>query len=276
MNRYSKMAVMAACGLALLMGSGCRGRGSDLLVSVQDARGLATESKVLWKGTEVGQVKAVRPEAGRLMIEVELWPSYRGALRQGAIAKPMNGVFTRFVPVLEIYGGDDPGAAPLAHGAVLPEATNVQTFRHGPYLKWVGVAGILLLIGLLLRGVKRFLLLLLALVFLTGGLWVMRQQWLRHKSELLGPQTEARLEELANNTIKSPEAADAWRIMRSDINALVVEARTRSYQAATSAWAQVDMSLKRRIDDLESQGQVEAAEELSTLHQRLADLIPDR
>jgi len=255
---------------------GCGSREGDLRVVVKHAQGLVEDSKVTWRGTEVGRVSAVHPVAGQLMIEVELFSAFRGVLRQGAAAKPMNGIFTGFEPILEIYGGDAADAQSLAHGALIPEATELQSLRHGPYLRWAGVAGVLLIVGLLLRGAKRAIVLTLAIACLAGSLWVLKQQWLRHKADLLAPETEARLEELANSTIRSPEAADAWRTIRADVNALALEARQQSYELATSAWVQVDATLKRRASELDAQGNTAAAQELSSLRQKVGSLVSER
>lgn len=268
--------ILLAIGALALGIAGCKERSADLSVRVKDAQGLTENSRVTWRGTDVGKVLEVRPEAGALAIQVELYPSYRQAIRQGAAAKPMNGIFTHFEPVLAIYGGDDAAAPILSQGAVILEATELQAWRYGPYLKWIAVAGVLMILGLILRGAKRLLCLALAVACLLGGFWVMKQQWLRHKADLVTPETEARLEELANSTIRSPEAADAWRTISSDVTALTLEARKHGYALATSAWVQVDDSLKRRASELEAQGNASAAEELSSLRQKVGSLITER
>ncbi len=267
---------MGLVTVVLMLGAlGCGSREGDLRVAVKNAQGLVEDSKVTWRGTEVGRVSAVRPVAGQLMIEVELFSAYRGALRQGAAAKPMNGIFTGFEPILEIYGGDVADAQPLAQGALIPEATELQSLRYGPYLKWAGVAGVLLIVGLLLRGVKRAIFLVLAIACLAGSFWVLKQQWQRHKTDIMAPETEARLEELANTTIRSPEAADAWRSIRSDVNALALAARQQGYVLTTSAWVQVDAALQRRVKELDAQGNTAAVEELSKLREKVGSLISE-
>ncbi len=275
MNSISTRLLTLLAGAVLLLAA-CAPRDADLRVPVRDAQGLVADSKVMWKGSEVGRVRQVHPEAGQLVVDVDLLPAYRGTLREGAVAKPMNGIFTRFVPVLEIYGGDDPAAPPLSRGAVLPEATELQSLRHGPYLAWAVAAGVLLLVGLLLRGLRRLLVLALALACLAGALWVVKQQWARHGSDLVGPETEARLEEMANATIRSPDAADAWQGIRTDVHALAREARTAGLQAATSAWAKIDSALLDRAAGLESQGNAAGARELNDLRERMGALISDR
>jgi uncharacterized protein YcfL len=259
--------------LACLGLAGCSSHEEDFRVLVNNANGVVVDSKVFWKGAEVGRVSVVRPESGRILLGVELFPDYRGQIREGLVAKPLNGIFTKFTPVLDLYGGDDPASLPLAHGALVPEATDVQSLRHGPYLKWAGIAGIFLFIALILKGVRRLLALALAGLFLAASLWVLQQQWRRHKADLIGPETEAQLSELANKTIRSPEAAEAWTLIRADVQELIAETKAQGAGVTSSAWVKVDAEIRQRAATLISQGNTTAAKELSEFSQRVGEMI---
>lgn len=270
---WGRVAGLAVAALVAVVASGCGDRRPDLTASVGDAKGVGIESQVVWNGAEVGRVVAVRPEGGRLALDIELGPAYRGQLRQGLVAKPMNGVFTGFTPVLELYGGDDPAAPALERGALIGEATVLQAARHGPYLTWAGIGGGLLLVGMVLRGAKRFVAFLLAAAFLAASLWVLTRQWQRHGAELIGPETNARLSEFANDTLRSPEAAEAWRAIRGDVGDLAAEARERGRGLATSAWPLMDATLQAQVERLESAGNAGAAGELKALRERIGSWL---
>jgi hypothetical protein len=265
----SVLAVSLTLGLSL----GCGEKEAPIKVQLDDAKGLTYRSPVMWKGTEIGWVKAVEPSDGSLLVTLDLHPTYRGVLRHGVVAQPANNVFTKFTPVLQLYGGEDPGSPFLAPGAVIPEASLTQTFQAGPYLKWTGLALGLLVVSLLFRGAKRLIALLFAGLFLAGSLWVLKQQWERHRDDLMTPAVEAKLNELAGKTIRSPEAIAAWEAIQSDVGNLMQEAGVQGKAAVAPGIATLGDMMEQKAKELLEQGNTKAAEELAELTRTLKQSV---
>jgi hypothetical protein len=266
---FSVLLVSLALGVSL----GCGEKEAPIKVQLDDAKGLTYRSPVMWKGTEVGWVKSVDPAEGRLLVSLDLHPSYREALRHGVVAQPVNNVFTKFTPMLHLYGGEDPASPILAPGTIIPQASLTQSFQAGPYLKWTGLALGLVVLSLLFRGAKRLIALVFAGLFLAGSLWVLRQQWERHRDDLMTPAMEAKLNELAGKTIRSPEAVAAWESIQRDVGALVQEVGQQGKAAVAPGVESLGSLMEQKAKELIAQGNVKAAEELTELTRTLKQSI---
>ena len=218
--------------VAMLIPGGCKrgGEEPDFRVEVRDAKGVAPGSPVKWQGIEIGTVKAAELSEGGVALSVELNPEYEGKLRSDARARPSRGFGARSQPALEIYGGVDSAVPLLPAGALVPEAGMADVVASISPTTWIVLGGILvalLLIGKIAKGVVKILAFAAALIFLVCSLWVVKDQFQKHRTELLGPELEARLQELAEDTIKSPEAITAWEAIQAEVSTLGLAAKDK-------------------------------------------------
>src|SRR5687767_13480677 len=88
--------------------AGCGRSGPDFCVTLDDAKGLKKDARVLWRGAEAGKVSSVDLREGKFRIEVRLNSSFRGQIRSDVRAQAANGITTKFAPVVELFGGTDP------------------------------------------------------------------------------------------------------------------------------------------------------------------------
>ena len=181
--------------LTLFFTAGCGRR--DLTTEVKDARGVDKESPVVFQGNPVGRVEKISATEKGFRLNVALEKPYRKTLRMGAGACPVPANFPlpsgkkMGEPVLLLVGGTDMSQPLLKRGAEVPEVSLITagTLTWG---EWVGanlarakylLAGcvtvliLLLLVWKLVRGMFKFLLVLVLAAALLAGAWFVKNGW---------------------------------------------------------------------------------------------------
>ena len=261
----------------LLIGCAEHERVSSLYTSLDNAEGLVPGSPVLWRGVQIGTVESLQLGDSGVSVAIDLSPEYRGQLREGARAKVMRGVMTRNQPALQIYGGTDTERAALPNGAVIPEATFLDTYpdhflyKHRTWL----IAGIAILVVCIfvLKGIMKLFFIGLALLACVVAFWILQQQWDRHKDVVLTPEIEARLDAMANETIRSPQVVEYWNSLRGDMSIILDQARERGNQAAAWTKERVSELISEKVDEARDKGEEAVAEELIRLKGRLESML---
>ena len=128
-----------------------------------------------------------------------------------------------------------------------------------------GIAAVaLLVLSLLLRGLLKVITLLLVLVLAAGVFWFLRDG--------LGAQSDALPHEwtqLAEHTLDSQKARDAWQSVQSELAKLSADARLRLAAGTDDARRVVVAKLEARAQKLRKEGHVEDAGQIA----RLAALV---
>jgi hypothetical protein len=130
-----------------------------------------------------------------------------------------------------------------------------------------GAAAIgLFVLSLLLRGLQKVVLLLLAVVLIAGAFWFLRDAW-RNKDKFLPPAVAARLDALADKTLRSPQALAAWDSAKAQFAKLTSpsgESEPRENRDQVIA-----EELATRAANLRRQGHKTAADELLRFRDQL-------
>jgi hypothetical protein len=259
---------------------GCKkAEGPDFHVNLNDARGLTAESKVLWNGMDVGKVVEVLPVEGKAQVRVILHSDFKNTLRSDVKAKAVRGVLTEGEPVLKLYGGSDASQPLLEKGSEIPEAPDRQ-HRLGSRLSKraiVFIAGFsilaLFILFVLLRIFKAVLAIGVVLVLAIATFWVAKHQWMKYHDQLVSPETEAVLEEFANQTFRSPQMKEVWTNMKSDANELLGKALEKGGQASAEAKQELAIFLNEKADELKQRGKEASAEDVLKLKGKLSEYL---
>ena len=272
MRNVSALSACLLTGLVLLSGCGDAPE-SDLRVSLKESGGLTANSPVRWRGIDIGRVESVEVAPEGVQVAITLSPEHRRSLRSGASAKAKKAWLEGAAPYLEIFGGSDPQQAVLAHGALLPEAGMVVAMDRTQLM--VAGAAILGLTALawILKALRKITAFILALALLAFSTWFFHQQWQRHGSDILGAETEAKLSELADKAIRSPEAQAAWRSIQQDVNAVMSEAGKQGKEALEVLRAAIQKETDAQIDELKAAGKQQAADNLRELKGSLLQFL---
>lgn len=263
--------------------AGCGKAKPDFFVLAENANGVAVQSKVMWRGVEVGKVTAVSPDAGKIKLDVVLLKEYRGQLRTGIKAKPMKNLTGQGVPVLNLFGGSDPAAPVLPKGSQIPEATFFETLQYTNFWEWFSAAGggkwpviiilvVILLTGIawkVLKGLSRLITLVVAIALVAGSCWVIRYQWDKYKSSMVSPEMQQQVDEMLNFNLQSPEAKEAWQSIKTDVSEILNTAKKQGASATGSVRAAIDVKISQKAADLRKQGKEAAATEI----ERIKDTI---
>ena len=122
----------------------------------------------------------------------------------------------------------------------------------------------LLVISLLLRGLLKLVTLALVAVLAMGAFWFLREAW-AHRDGLVPPAWSA----LAESTLDSPAARDAWKHVETELSRLSDDARHRLAAGTDDARRTVLARIHDHARDLRRGGHKAEAAQLD----RLADLI---
>jgi hypothetical protein len=259
--------------------AGCGKAKPDFFVLAENANGVAAQSKVMWRGVEVGKVTEVSPDAGKIRLDAVLLKEYRGQLRTGIKAKPMKNLTGQGVPVLNLFGGSDTAAPVLPKGSQIPEATFFETLQYTNFWDWFSAAGggkwsviiilvVVLLAGIawkVLKGLSRLLILVAAIALVAGSFWVIRQQWDKYKSSMVSPEVQQQVDEMLNFSLQSPEAKEAWQSIKTDINDILDTAKKQGVAATGSIRASIDATISQKAADLRKRGKEAAAAEIEQI-----------
>ena len=261
-----KMKFYRLCLIALaLILTGCgKDSGPDFFIVLDDTHGVQEKSKIIWRGAEAGEVSKIAPQEGKFRIEARLGDAYQGQVHAGVRGRAVNGITTKFKPVIELYGGTDASAPVLPRGARIEESNLLDRAREwSPWLIGCAVAAVIFfIVAKLMKGIFRFVALLASIALLAGSIWLLVQQWRAHKADIISPEVEAQLSELAEKTIHSPAAAAALEAVQRDISALIGK-------AGTSARDTAEKALDAKVAELRKSGQNTAAQELADLRAKL-------
>ena len=250
---------------------------ADLYATMENAEGLTPGSPVMWRGVQIGTVDSLQLTDAGVSVAINVLPEHRGQLRDDARAKVTRSVLTRNLPSLQIYGGTDASRNLLSRGAVIPEATFMDTYPDHFLYKhrtWI-IAGIAILVVcvFVLKGIMKLFFIGLALLACVIAFWVLQQQWDRHKHTILTPEIEARLDAIANDTIRSPQVVEYWESVREDMSVILDQARERGNQASTWTKERVSELISNKVDQARDKGEEAVAEELIRLKGRLESML---
>ncbi len=249
--------------VASILFAGCNRAGADFFIVAGNAKDLAAGSKVMWRGEEVGDVLAVVPQGREVRIEATLREGFREKMRADLRAAPVRNALHGNRPVLELYGGENAKAPKIQRGQEVPLAGVFDSLRARSWLSREnlfiagGIVGVVLLY-FVVRGIIKLLTFFLTIAICAAVLWFTRERWMQYGHDFAGPEFEAKLSRLAEQTIHSPAAAEAWRGIQRQLAGL----------GEKTADA-VKQKLFAKAEDLHKKGDDDAAEELSHLRERV-------
>ena len=142
-------------------------------------------------------------------------------------------------------------------------APQAEGWRH-----WVsdkvlacGVAAVaLLVLSLLLRGLLKVITLVLVLVLAAGAFWFFRDTW-KHRAELLPQEWTA----LADRTLDSPKAREAWQSVQTELSHLSATAREHLAAGTDAARRNVRAKLEAKARELRKAGSSAEADQIAHL-----------
>ena len=260
--------------------AGCGKAKPDFFVLVENANGVAPQSKVMWRGVEVGTVTEVKPDAGKIRLDVILSPEYKGQIRDGVRAKPMKDFSGLAAPILNLFGGSEATAPVVPQGSQVPEATLLETLQYTNFWDWFAAVGygkwsaigclvvvvLALIAWKILKGLGRLVVLAAAILLVVGSFWVLRQQWDKYKSSLVSPEVQQQVDDILDFTFQSPEANEAWTSIKTDMSAILTDAKKHGSIAVDSAKAKIEAEISRKAGELRDQGKEAAAVELERIN----------
>lgn len=263
--------------IAVVLVFGCsRQPEHDIHVYLEDAKGLNVSSPVRWRGVQVGQVSAISIEQGQARLDVNLDDHYDDTLRTGLKARASRGFLGRGAPVLELYGGSDSNMPILPRGAAVLEAGVIETFSYRDVMVAIIILVVILLVCVLLKGVKKLIGLVLAVIFLAASGWFFKQQWDKYHQDFLSPELEARITEKAQEILSTPEAQAVWESVRADVADALAKAQEHGSAAADEAKASLRKALDEKVQELKDRGQNAAAADLLKLKEQVDGIIEDQ
>lgn len=271
--------VLPLIAVLAFSGSGCGKAKPDLVVLVDNANGVEAKSKVTWRGVEVGEVTAILPESGKIRMDVKLAPDHQGQIRLGATAKAMRNMPGQQAPTLVLFGGTDLNAPLLPEGSQIPEASLLETLQYVNFWDWlivtgygkpttIGVGVLLVVVFIawkILKGISKLMVLGLAVLLVVGSFWVFRMQWDKHKASLVSPELQQQIDTYLHFDLTSPAAREAWNSIRTDFGDILAQAKERGGAAIDAAKAKAESELAKKADELRTQGNETAAQELEKM-----------
>lgn len=142
-------------------------------------------------------------------------------------------------------------------------APHADGWRHwvSDKVLWCGIAAVaLLVLSLLLRGMLKVITLAFVVVLAAGAFYFFRDTW-EHRSELLPREWAA----LAERTLESPKAREAWLSVQTELGHLSATAREHLAAGTDSARRKVQEKLEAKVRELRKAGSTAEAEEIARL-----------
>jgi hypothetical protein len=130
-------------------------------------------------------------------------------------------------------------------------------------------AVVLLLLALLLRGLQKIVMLLVAIALVAGTGWLIRDA-LAERGKILPPELALEIEGLANRVLESPAAKSAWAAIESELPRVTGDLRDRLLAGGDQARKAIANRLDAKAVELRAAGRREAAEELMRLKAKIA------
>ena len=155
----------------------------------------------------------------------------------------------------------------LVNLAAAASAPHADGWRH-----WVsdkvlgcGIAAVaLLVLSLLLRGMLKVITLALVVVLVMGGFYFFRDTW-EHRAELLPREWTA----LAERTLDSPKAREAWQSVQAELGHLSATAREHLAAGTDSARRKVQAKLEAKARELRGEGSTAEADQIARLAEQM-------
>ena len=155
----------------------------------------------------------------------------------------------------------------LVNLAAAASAPHADGWRH-----WVsdkvlgcGIAAVaLLVLSLLLRGMLKVITLALVVVLVVGGFYFFRDTW-EHRAELLPREWTA----LAERTLDSPKAREAWQSVQAELGHLSATAREHLAAGTDSARRKVQAKLEAKARELRGEGSAAEADQIARLAEQM-------
>lgn len=130
---------------------------------------------------------------------------------------------------------------------------------------WCGIAAVaLLVLSLLLRGMLKVITLAFVVVLAAGAFYFFRDTW-AHRSELLPREWAA----LAERTLESPKAREAWQSVQTELGHLSATARDRLAAGTDSARRTLQTKLEVKARELRKEGSNAEAEQIARLSESM-------
>ena len=124
-----------------------------------------------------------------------------------------------------------------------------------------GIAAVVLLVlSLLLRGLLKVITLALVVVLAAGVFWFLRDGLAAHSDALPHEWTA-----LAERTLDSKKARDAWQTVQSELSKLSTDARARLSAGTDDARRIVVAKLEAKAQKLRKEGSAAEAEQIARL-----------
>jgi hypothetical protein len=152
------------------------------------------------------------------------------------------------------------GVSFCSAAAAAPEADGWRHWVSDKVLICAAAAVGLFILSLLLRGLLKVISLVLVLVLVAGAFWLLRDTW-EHRAELLPREWT----ELAQHTLDSPKAQEAWKSVESELAHLSATARERLAAGTDSARRNVQAKLEAKARELRKEGSSSEADQIAHL-----------
>lgn len=146
-------------------------------------------------------------------------------------------------------------------------APHAEGWRHwvSDRVLWCGIAAVaLLVLSLLLRGMLKLITLAFVLVLAAGAFYFFRDTW-EHRSELLPREWSA----LAERTLESPKAREAWQSVQTDLGHLSATARDRLAAGTDSARRMLQTKIEAKAREFRKAGSTTEAEQFARLAEKM-------
>jgi len=268
MKRKCSRPTLAALLLAGTL-CGCIAR-DTVHVYLAEIGGLDVGSPVQYGRDEIGTVHAIQKKQDRALLDIKLAPDQQDRIIPGMRARPARRLLELGKPVLKIYGKPDRPMPLFPIGANVPDGI---VFRN-PFLNAYTTTTVLVVAGILVvllafKGLRKVLGLLLLVAIAAGLFFFLQSRWDEYKEVLQSTDLEKKLDRLAEKTVRSPDAVEAWELTRESMAEMLGEAKSKGGAALEDARETLCGKLEEKAGHLRDQGKKRAAEELERLRDRI-------
>ncbi|MCB1070941.1 MAG: hypothetical protein KDL31_11350, partial [Kiritimatiellae bacterium] len=165
----------------------------------------------------------------------------------------------------------------LPAGAIIPEAGMTTVVSESVSKEHLLIAGgilvVLVLVGLVVSGIKRLIVLGLAVLFLVFSVNLLRSRW-HHVAETF-PEVQARIDGVLEQAAANPELAAFASEIQQEATRMLTEAGDQGAHAAGLAYQKITDAIAHEIETRSVAGQREAVDALSRLQQGLQEAVGD-
>jgi hypothetical protein len=273
--------------LFLIVMGGCGKSKSDHYVLTSNAKEIKPDAKVMWQGVHIGSVSRIRPDQGKIRIDLKLLPKYKNSLRVGVKAKVVRDYSTPSISMLKLYGGNDPSLPLLEKYTQIQEASFFDTLSTGTiaewlwssHAKWLLLACIVLLVFLwilirILKGLIRLGFVILLLCLIAISLYIAYDHWNKYKSTPPVPYTELLV--TIENSLKNDETRQIWDSVRSDVMASMKKTTEMGIDQLGPVKSMINDLIQNKINELQSMGKDEIINQIKQDQSTIIEILsPD-